>query len=736
MAQIPTPETSLPHEHEESGITPTSPIQQIMAQPLGQHLGLVPNANPLSFGMPYNLDAFNTSDATMGDFLKDVMNPVPSNTFDAVDIMLPDVLDFTFDDFMEFPLSTFERGSYLSHTQPTTITYTNRDNSRSHDASGTLTPNVRKAADIGLQAFRESMWLWTPGQEDRHTADQVYLTLPLHTATSANLPESPSSWQLSLEARDRLLALILRLCERDVQRHIVARFPNTELLSAMVENFLAYHGRQVLAWMHLPTLDLEEIREELLLSIVAWGAAHSRHPDIRKLGFAMQETARFAIAEMFEEDNRNIRDLRSMQTNGLHLQVGLWSGIRRKIEISESFMLPFITMLRRGGSFRDKMIGRVPEHSEDPTANEARWRQWMSTESMKRLAFHALYEDTCISMALFNPPLVSPLEFLLELPCTRPLWDAASADEWRQILLTRQQNQDARLPTLRACIGDVGILINNQGSVDLQMSFMLLVCSVWSRVWQWRQMKAMSMISNHNANSLPVSSYKQEIESVLKQLALSEADILGGIGPHPKLMLEICQMHLHVSLEDIQIFAGKEGQEEARKMVASLRAWTKLSDSRQAIYHAGQVLRQAAQYPFGFLSGFAAISVYHASLVLWAYAVLAEPENLQHTRYEGSPGNTMMEFVRLDGSQAPGEFQRFLMLGKGVACISTYRVQQDQEDGSVTVLTDAMGVMESVTNLLANKNGAFSEMPPIVSNLVKLMQSLGKAASVLRRGGT
>jgi hypothetical protein len=732
MTQIPTPETSLPLEHEDSMITPTSPVQQILTQAMGQHLDLIPAPSNMNFEMPYNLDSFGGSDATMGDFLIGVMNPAPSDTFANVDTMLPDVLDFTFDDFMEFPLSNFERGAYLSQPVASTIPSAHRDISRSHEASGTLTPNVRKAADIGLQAFKESMWSFTPGQDDRHTADQIYLTLPPHAATSGNLPESPSSWQLSLEARDRMLALILRLCERDVQRHIVARFPTSELLSAMAENFLAYHSRQVLSWVHLPTLDLEEIREELLLSIVSWGAAHSRHPDIRKLGFAMQETARFAVAEMFEEDNRTIRDLRAMQTNGLHLHVGLWSGIRRKIEISESFMMPFVTMLRRGGRFREK-TQCAPDHSEDPTANENRWRQWMEAESMKRLSFHALYEDTCISMALFNPPLVNPLEFHLELPCSRRLWDAASADEWRQVLLTTPASSDMRLPMFRACIGDVGTLINNQSSVDMQMSFMLLVCSVWSRVWQWRQMKAFSTIANHNANSLPVSSYKQEIESLLKQLALSEADILGGIGPHPKLLLEICQMHLHVSLEDIQIFAGKEGQEEARKMMASLRAWTKLSDSRQAIFHAGQILRQASHYPFGFLSTFAAVAVYHASLVLWAYAVLAEPEPGQATRFDSSPASNSTEFVRLDGSQSPGDYQRFLMLGKGMACIRAYKIQQDQDDGVITPLTDPMGIMESITNLLAHKNGTFSEMPPIVSNLVKLMQSLGKAASILKR---
>jgi hypothetical protein len=357
----------------------------------------------------------------------------------------------------------------------------------------------------------------------------------------------------------------------------------------------------------------------------------------------------------------------------------------------------------------------------------------MEIESLKRLAFHALYEDACTSMSLFNPPLINPLEMHLELPCPRSLWEATTAEEWRRVLLNHSNTSANKIPALRTCIADIGILTSQQGFADVQMSFLLIVCSVWSKVWQWRQMKATSMISGSHANNLPVTSYHSELVNLCKQLSLSEADIDGGIGPHPRLSLEVCQMHLHVSLEDIQLFAGKEGHEEARKTVASLRCWIKLPDSRQAIYHAGQILRQAARYPYGLLAGFQAVAVYHASLVLWAYAVLTEPDSILQPRNEESPTPRESEIVRLDGDESQADLQRFLMLAKGRPCIRAYRHRQEHDDGSVTFLTDPMGVMDSITNLLASKNGNEHEMPPIVSNLVKLMHSLGKAASVMKR---
>lgn len=500
----------------------------------------------------------------------------------------------------------------------------------------------------------------------------------------------------------------------------------------MIDNFVLLHKKQVLSWVHLPTLDFEEARDELLLSVVAWGAANARYPEIRRLGLAMQETARTAIAEMFEEDNRNTRDLRAMQTNGLHLHVGLWSGVRRKIEIAQSFMLPFVTMLRRGGRFRTR--GSPPtEPNDDAATTKAQWEHWVECESMKRLAYHAFLEDTCISMALFNPPMINPLEILLELPCSRAIWDASSPDEWKQLILSRKELATENAPTLRTCCGDISILTMHQEYVDVQMSFLLIVCSVWARIWHWRQMRAAPTQSGNQAHNLSVSSYHQELTSYCHELALSEMDLAGGIEPFPKMFLEMCQLHLYVSLEDIQTFAGKEGHEEARKMVASLRtSWIKLPESRYAIYHAGQVLRQASRFPLGFLTGVAAVAVYHAGLVLWTYAVLAEPDPLLQYQNARSSTSQTIEPVQLDGAHSFGDFQRFFLLGKGWPCIYSYQVNQDHDE-SIIPLTDPSAVMGSITNLLANKNGAEFDLPPIVTNLVKLMQSLGKAAREVGR---
>lgn len=46
----------------------------------------------------------------------------------------------------------------------------------------------------------------------------------------------------------------------------------------------------------------------------------------------------------FENDNSMTRDLEMLQAYLLELDVGIWSGIKRKMEIAESHALPMVTV--------------------------------------------------------------------------------------------------------------------------------------------------------------------------------------------------------------------------------------------------------------------------------------------------------------------------------------------------------------------------------------------------------
>ena len=80
-------------------------------------------------------------------------------------------------------------------------------------------------------------------------------------------------------------------------------------------------------------------------------------------------------------------------------------------------------------------------------------------------------------------------------------------------------------------------------------------------------------------------------------------------------------MKLHVSLNDIQLFSGRAGEEEARRVYPQIRAWTEESESRTAVWHAGQLFRTARSFEKTRLRDFYAVAVHHAALTLWVYGL-------------------------------------------------------------------------------------------------------------------
>lgn len=138
-------------------------------------------------------------------------------------------------------------------------------------------------------------------------------------------------------------------------------------------------------WIHAPTLKIEGQNAELLGSIVSAGAALSTSLTIRKLGFAIHEAVRKSIPIVCDGNNSMTRDLGLLQAMVLNLDVGLWSGNKRKMELAESHSLTLITMCRRAGRFlRSNYVAIVPLEGDEGEILENKWRSWARQESFKR----------------------------------------------------------------------------------------------------------------------------------------------------------------------------------------------------------------------------------------------------------------------------------------------------------------------------------------------------------------
>jgi len=179
-------------------------------------------------------------------------------------------------------------------------------------------------------------------------------------------------------------------------------------------------------------------------------------------------------------------------------------------------------------------------------------------------------------------------------------------------------------------------------------------------------------------------------------------------------------MNLHVSLDDLQLFAGKEGEEQARRVYPILQQWSESSEARQALWHAGQILRQAKMFPAGHLKQFYAVGVHHAALALWTYGVVTKA-----TRNQSTIGMSQ-DIVYIDGLDST-EVQRFIGFGQGRPMIRGVRC-----DGGQAIeapLGDPRSCMEVAQEVLrSNFNTGHDLLPPIVENLCHLIKQLGGAA--------
>jgi hypothetical protein len=207
-------------------------------------------------------------------------------------------------------------------------------------------------------------------------------------------------------------------------------------------------------------------------------------------------------------------------------------------------------------------------------------------------------------------------------------------------------------------------------------------------------------------------------------------------------------MSLHVSLDDIQLFAGREGEDEARKIFPQVRAWTRDSDSRKAVWHAGQVFHHAKAFEKTRLRDFYAVATYHATLVLWVWGMvtsgssrqsgIATPVGTGMPQQPSLQGTFAMAKskakVVLDGPESKST-KAFVQLGHGTPglqiAVRPANEMLDARPSSTSEvfcsLFDSRGVMSTAARVLkGNFPHTKGSLPPLVANLSNLLDELGK----------
>ncbi|GAB7351463.1 hypothetical protein MBLNU459_g2123t1 [Dothideomycetes sp. NU459] len=414
------------------------------------------------------------------------------------------------------------------------------------------------------------------------------------------------------------------------------------------------------------------------------------------------------------------------------------------MEIAESFLQPYLTMIRRRGWFRRSAYESVAPTPEDFGSQlEDKWRRWAGQESRKRLAFHFFQHDTKQSLSLFTNPLVSYAELGLPLPEAQALWLAPNAEQWKKAYLTVFQHQ--RTPSLVDLLQNVDLLGESHGLFDERIADEALLGAAWGLIWEYRQLCSImqGQTSQWSNSSLLLSSRLTELTKLLDCIRMSAHGAASTT-----LFLELLLMHLHVSLEEVHLFAGAEGHDEARRVYPHLQDWVKTPGSRDAVFHAAQIVACARKVASTCLRDFLAIAVYQASLALWSYGVVSNAAVAVAAASSGSSSSSAKtqqaarppeSVALLDESDSNGA-QRFIALNRGQAAIrgpaaaaaaaAAAGPMEKAAPGPHVLLTDPGAVMGVLMDILKANHKASQSRPNLVDNLLELMGGLKAAVSM------
>lgn len=578
--------------------------------------------------------------------------------------------------------------------------------------------------DMRAEAYRDFQWRFVPSVHDHGGAEEHNLSLP-EAANDKTSPESRISVDrritcapLEVATRDRILTLVVKSCRPGNLSRAVSSFPSVELLDSLLQYFLASPFARSDAFLHAPTFDPNQKRPELVAAMAAAGAVLTCDPALTKLGHAIQESVRTAIPSMWEQDNTMVRDLQLSQGFLIALEVALWSGYSRKVEIAESFLQPLLTMLRRDNKFKRS---RYTEAPPDPSLHghqlDEAWRRWVDTECWKRLAFKLMQHDTNSSMALVVNPLVSYAEVQLPLPVSSDLWAAPTAQLWKESYLSRSGFQQ---PTLIDYLDDPEIISSPGVEADVLLSRQIFLSCAWSLAWEHIQLSAFQRARPRRWNSLVMTTRREELTKLLTHFRISADGPTSAADTELLIRLELILLHLHTPFEDLQTFAGMDGPAQARSVVPAVVEWARGETARRAVWHAGQIVRATRLLPTGAIRGFTAIMVYHASVAFWVYALAAEkPEARRQWGGANGGGGGPGQDVWLDEPDGLA-LQRFIQLGSGRPCI------RGTSDEAVH-LSRPDQVMEAVlATLRANFDGG--PRPLLVEKLIQLMSGLQRSS--------
>ena len=701
--------------------------------------------NLTSAGMlPFDNDnsMLQTSDPSVfPDFFEQIMMSGNDTFIPNYTGIVPDVSNFTSDltfDTCDFDFSFLASGLTRPSTAQGYHTYQAADN-RVEEVAGAFDEEQTPQSDAKLRsdAFERNPWSWNHWIPERNRGafagqDEINIS-GSHVEPNDQLT-SPGKLnltrcELAHAERDRMIRVITHVAHTKLA---VPSFPSLELLGDLVDIYLLQATSALDSFFHAASFTCKDARTEMLLCFVAAGARYIALPPVWKMGLVIQEVARLAIADLFENDNSTTRELQVLQAFVLSLDIGVWSGLRRKTELALSFLQPALTMMVWSGSLQRSNYGDVLPYLEDSAEIlQEKWHLWIERESRKRLWLHSFLHDAQVAIVNMRNPLISPAQLTLPLPASRELWTASSAESWRREYLRILPPKQTELPTVVEFLGHLGCLEQLSAFVDKDLCLMVACHSISHEVRHFRQRARLLHSWQDEGRRNRWLEHQRLQRDLLDELSAMHASCEMQTTECPELLLtlELQMMSLHADLEDIQTFSGKLGEDEARRVYPKILTWTQSVEARTAVWHAGQVFLCAKNFEMTKLRDFYAVALYHAALTLWVYGMVTSNTTRKSGAQTPAHGRTASwtPHVISSGEQAvlidtndDRASKAFTLLGQGSPGVQNLQYNFVPLSNSRGLMASAEAILKS--NFPQSRHG----LPPLVENLAHLMNELGR----------
>lgn len=263
-------------------------------------------------------------------------------------------LDFSFDGTLQGICSdpaaaraVTEGDNLLEPTEPTVQCLPALSPAASPPSASSRT-RLSNAVASGYKAYLRSPWLFMPVAQDHAYAesqalsvDERQLAQSPEVRQARQPPPSPVPRPMEAAARDAILAMAIQFSKATAT---IRSFPSCDLLNIFMQAFFVHEASRMDPWVHAATFHPDRCRTELLAAIVACGSTLFAAAKVWKMGLALQEVVKLAVRSAVDNDNRLTRDLQLSQAFLLWIEIALWSGHRRKMEIGEGFASSIITV--------------------------------------------------------------------------------------------------------------------------------------------------------------------------------------------------------------------------------------------------------------------------------------------------------------------------------------------------------------------------------------------------------